>query len=225
MVHPCLPQTVCAAEREKRSNDLKKNRILYVCESPENIPGVAFIKGPVDRLPGQTPSFCWRFKVVTTAAKSILNFAGFKCQRMFNASRMLGKIMVNQHDSEEVKKALENVDSMKDIQVLAKEALNRYEKKMLKGTDFVQKSPIFSPYRDMFRILRRPEIADNFLYDVIFARLRVAGYNRCRCSGCVPSQTSHSRSTRLACRTSATPWRLRWARGGYTRRNSRLLER
>lgn len=92
---------------------------------------------------------------------------------------------MNQHDSGAVQDALKKTNDINDSKPLAEDAIKRAENTLkrienslqLEISTFDEKNPVCKLYRDMYRLLPLPPIADSFLDDTVFARLRIAGYN------------------------------------------------
>lgn len=170
---PALPNGLAPEVLKKREKELLENQKLYQYEAPATIPGVAFVKGPVSKLPGQTPSFLWKVKAGLVGARITANFSGF----VKAAGVVWDAVFTDQNDSKKVSEALNRFQNSVDSKAVAENVLRRFAKARVEGSQFEEKNPIIEPYRDMYNILEKPDIADIFLEDRVFNRLRVAGYN------------------------------------------------
>lgn len=177
-----LRKQATSEERLLRADELAANQSIYVYESPPTIPNVAFIKGPYSKLPGQTPSLRFKIKVALVSIKILAN--NYRINgKIFEMVRVLSLLF----------HALSlDLSSPANLDVFAnkfsEESKASHEKAFLDletkfaaaregSTLFEEKSPILAPYRALYRVLKAPMVANVFLEDRVFARLRVAGYN------------------------------------------------
>lgn len=176
-----LAQNATPDELQMRAAELATNQLLYVYESPASIPNVAFIKGPYCTLPGQTPTFKFKAKVACASIKIFANncLIDGKVLQMFRivTTLFLHAILLD---------LSKPADVHKFGQIFAEQSEASHERAVERQRNFVaareastfeERSSILEPYRSLFRILNPPAVANVFLEDRVFARLRVAGYN------------------------------------------------
>lgn len=175
-----LSQNATSHELEGRATELADNQAIYIYESPPTIPNVAFIKGPFCALPGQTPTLLFKTKLAYAMMKVLANnyringkvFEMFRVVTLFFNAISLdlskpGDIeKFSEKFSEQSEASHQRADDLASSFVAAREA-----------STFEERSPILKPYLSLFRVLNPPAVANVFLEDRVFARLRVAGYN------------------------------------------------
>lgn len=159
-------------------NDLKRMQELYVYKSPDTLPGVAFVEGPATRY-NQGPCKEWLGQVVKTSLKVLANIGKTHPSILFTALKtLLWSLLTNNNTEERIDHALkiygENVNEYADAKV---EELKESFASAGHGGNFEENNPILHPFREMWPKLERPDLADVFMEDKMFARLRVAGYN------------------------------------------------
>lgn len=172
---PSLHSKATPEQRKNRAIELEENQRIYIYKSPPTIPGVAFVEGPPQELPGQMPSRRWSISVGIAAFKVLLNFLRDKPALIARAIHaIVASILVDRSQERSLQSAIETYEV--DGSDLAQAVLHRFKHARV-GSQFEERNSVLGPYRDMWWTLPFPEIGNIFLEDKVFARLRVAGYN------------------------------------------------
>lgn len=175
---PSLHTADSPENRQEKNDELTKNQQLYVYKSPPTIPGIAFIEGPPSDLPGQSPTRRWKLCVAIASFKVFLNFTPFRPRAICGAIQLLYDILANNlNHNDGLRKIVNSFDSKVDSAAIAVAVAERWKNSRMFNCQFEEESPILAPYRDMWKVLDLPPIANVFLEDKMFARLRVAGFN------------------------------------------------
>lgn len=185
-----VPQRASSIQRTKRLAELAYNRVLYQYEAPPTIPGVSFVKGPYSALPGQTPTRAYSIRMGLQAARVLVNSVcvsgrGRVLATLYAAiATLVTAVSVDADDDCAVADAIAQFsDRVRDASDAAARAV--CERKLISlmraarfSSDFEERNPTLQPYRRLYSaILRRPPLANVFMEDRVFARLRVAGFN------------------------------------------------
>lgn len=177
VLKPCLYSKATLEQRQGRTSELKENQRIYIYKSPPTIPGVAFVEGPPQELPGQMPSHRWIISVSIAALKVLLNFVRHKPALIARAIRTVTEfILFDKCQETSLQSIIEAYKNRVDADDLAQVVSHRFKNAHV-GSQFEERNPILEPYRDMWWLMALPEIGNIFLEDKAFARLRVAGFN------------------------------------------------
>lgn len=184
-----LPQHASHTERTSRIATLTINQSLYRYQSPPTIPDIAFIKGPFSILPGQSPSLAFRLKVALVSLRIIANrfiIAGHRFRIFTHAlPLLLQAAAADERHPHCLHQTISSFWHLTHPHVYThayspeqrEDLTTRFARARNAPTQFEEQSPLLTPYRSLFRTLSPPRVADNFLQDHVFVRLRVAGYN------------------------------------------------
>ena len=175
-----LPRKLSKSELAQRKTELQIAQSQWIYESPKNIPGISFVRGPVDKLPNQMPHFWWFAIVSWTQTLIEINLAPYNPKIIFGSIKLLIESLFADNTSlESVQKiASEHIEQTKEIIAAAEEKLaTNLNRANISDSTFEEKSHVLKPYRDIYTILKQPPVVDHFLQDDVFSRLRNAGYN------------------------------------------------
>lgn len=167
-----LPQHASRRELTKRASELKKNQERYIYKAPDNIPGISFLKS-IEGLEDEKPSIAWLIKFKIAEAKGKINFREFdqgsipSAIRDFfgNLTRRTTTVQLGDDPDRAVRIARGMMNKLAKI------------KKSTVSDDFEERSSALSQFRELYKFFPLPAIADVFMQDDVFCRLRVAGYN------------------------------------------------
>lgn len=175
-----LPKTLSKSELAQRKTELQIAQSQWIYESPKNIPNISFVRGPVDKLPNQMPRFWWVAIVSWTQALVEINLSQYSPKVIFRSIKLLvDSLLADNTNSETLQKiASEHNHQTKEIIAATEERFaSNLNLANLGDSTFEESSHVLKPYRDIYTILKHPPIADHFLRDDVFSRLRTAGYN------------------------------------------------
>lgn len=166
-----LPQDSTAEELRSRVKHLQGKQNRYIYKAPDRIPDIAFLSA-VEGLEDEQPSRIWKFKFALTKLKARINFAihdSHRLSTLLDTFRFLFSNTTNQfslaHDAQQSQRVAESV----------RKKLQKRRSRVSK--DFEETSLFLAEYRELFKTLGLPPIANVFMEDNVFCRLRVAGYN------------------------------------------------
>lgn len=188
-----LPQQTTASEASARAAQLERSRALYQYESPPAIPGISFVKGPFANIPGEAPSRSYRLKIGISTARLLLNNI-CSCNSMHfpqalyvALSTMYEAVSVDPENFSQLQAALNRVRqrlhtvadriSSKTDEQVAHRTMELMQYTRTHGSSFEEMHQILQPYRQMYFMYSLPPVADVFMEDAVFARLRTAGFN------------------------------------------------
>lgn len=184
VVPPTLPHAADPSAREARQTELAHNQALFIYEAPPTIPGISFLRGPVDRLPDQMPTPWWFVKSGFLLARAQLNFSRFTPSALLDVLATFFKsLFIDTNDSTAVDNALSEYGAKRvlanstSVEQLRDQVRKRFRQAQKSGSQFEELNPSLEAYRSMFRVISMPLIGNVFLEDRTFARLRIAGYN------------------------------------------------
>lgn len=175
-----LSQNATSDELEERATELGKNQKKYIYESPATIPNVAFIKGPLCSLPEQIPTLWFKTKVAFAMMKVLANnyrISGKVFEMLRVVTLFFNVLSVDPSKPEDVDKVAEKFFKQSEASHESADDLASSFVAAREASPFEELSPILKPYLSLFRVLHPPAVANVFLEDRVFARLRVAGYN------------------------------------------------
>lgn len=166
-----IPNSLSPSEREARQKQLFINQSLYKYESPSVLPGIAFVRGPVSKLPQELPRLSWLLKVILVAARILLNFVFFLPSTLLSITRLFFEGVFLAVWGE---KHAPTVQARYYETASGKMVANALEKKFI---DKAEMDQVLRRYKGMWIRFPLPPLANHFMRDDIFARLRVAGFN------------------------------------------------
>lgn len=177
LLTPSLLFDATPAQRTDRTSELEENQKLYVYKSPPTIPGIAFVEGPAQKLPGQMPRRRWFFYLGLASLRVILNFARYRPVLILRAVRtLIDSIFVDRCHEQSMQSTIETLSSRVDPDTFTQAVMRRFRDARV-GSNFEEKDSVLGPYRDMWSLLPFPALGNVFLEDKVFARLRVGGFN------------------------------------------------
>lgn len=174
-----LPQNATPEEVGERAAEVRAMQTLYIYEAPSTLPGLSFLRAPIDKLPGEMPSFWWKVKGSFLKAKLRLNFSNLTPAGIFDfIVTFIKSVMVNQKDSKAVEAAIQEYSTPMAVTTkIASDMRMNFRSALASESQFEERNPLLAPYRALFRVLPMPTIGTVFMEDRTFARLRIAGYN------------------------------------------------
>lgn len=178
--NPTLPNSQTPHQNELRQEQLRINQSLYTYASPPTIPDIAFIRGPVDALPNEMPSRMWILRAALAAARVQLNFANNRVCDYFCAILLFFRaLFINRSRDDSIDTQLKRYSSASHNNPSHSQTdlMKNFKDANQQGSLFEEKSKILAPYRSLWSVLPVPTIADVFLQDDVFSRMRVAGFN------------------------------------------------
>lgn len=167
-----LPQHESKSDLARRQADLERNQGRYIYKSPENIPGISFLES-IEGLEDERPSLIWNMKFAVAILKNAINFAEFDQRPLSAAIRdFIGHLI-------RPKTTLNMQEDPERSFRIAKGLMDKLSKikQGAVSSDFEERSSALAGFRELYKLFPLPPIANVFMEDDVFCRLRVAGYN------------------------------------------------
>lgn len=196
--HPSLPQNDSASEQEHRSKQLAKTQGKYQwTDTMENVVGVPMA---TEVHSSDDPTLEWLLLVAETGLKIAENLLAVKLSGLDDAivdrtdtetrsklqqiKKMLHTIGERHSQDRDDASVIQNI--MATTSLLINQHSLSFDKLVAQFQELTQNNDLgkfgdpdesLTPYRELFKTLALPAVADTFLDDQTFARYRVAGPN------------------------------------------------